>query len=112
MKKLLPLLALTAAFSGCLYSNVTVPRAYRTAVPSEVKSSSSDSTATGTACSKSLLWLVSWGDAGYAAACRDALKSNPQKVLYDVKSDAKVTSVLLGLYSKVCTKLEGKVALP
>jgi hypothetical protein len=112
MRKFLPLLVVAAASSACLYTNVTVPRAYRTAAPSEVKSSPNDPTASGTACSKTLLWLVSWGDAGYAAACRDALKGQPDKVLYDVKSDAKVTSVLLGLWSKVCTKLEGKVAAP
>ncbi len=112
MKQLLPLLSLIAASSGCLYTNTTFPRAYRTAAPSEVKSSSSDPVASGSACSKTLLWLVSWGDAGYAAACRDALKGQPDKILYDVKSDAKVTSFLLGLYSKVCTKLEGKVGRP
>jgi hypothetical protein len=112
MNRIIPLLAACVAASACLYTNTTVPRAYRTAAPSEVKSSASDPTASGSACSRTVLWLVSWGDAGYAAACRDALQGRGDKVLYDVKSDAKVFSIMLGLYSKVCTKLEGKVAAP
>ncbi len=54
-----------------------------------------------------MLYLVAVGDGGYAAAA-DALKGRPDAALYDVKADTKVTSVLLGLYSRVCTDLTGK----
>jgi len=111
MKKAL-LLALTAAgLCGCgiLYTNIHSPRSYRSAVPSEVKSSPTDENATGVACSRSALFLVAWGDAGYGAAVKNALAGR-DAILYDVKCDLQVYSVLLGLYTKVCTKVSGKVA--
>lgn len=112
MNRLFPLLLIAAAFSGCLYTNIQAPRAYRAAAPSEVKSFPSDPTASGTSCFYSVLFMVAWGDGGYAAACREALKGSPDKVLYDVKSDVKQTSILLGLWSRTCTKIEGRVAQP
>jgi hypothetical protein len=112
MKKLLPLALLALTANACLYTNVTAPRAYRSAASSEVKASPTDPTASGISCFQSVLFLVAWGDGGYAAACRKALEGQPDKVLYDVKSDIKQFSVLLGLYSRTCTKIEGRVAQP
>jgi hypothetical protein len=54
---------------------------------------------------------VAWGDGGYAAAVKNALAGR-DAILYDVKCDIKVNSVLLGLYTKVCTKVTGKAAKP
>lgn len=110
MKRLLALAAAAALLSGCgiLYTDVRGPRAYRTATPNDVKASPSDELVEGKACSRAVLYLVAWGDSGYAAASRDALKSR-DGVLYDVKTDVEVQSYLLGLYSRVCTKLTGRV---
>ena len=114
IRLLAPLLACVVALSGCgiIYTNVKVPRAYRTAVPSEVKADPADPTVTGKACARSLLYLVAWGDSGYAAAARDALKEQPERVLYDVKSDVHAFAVLLGLYARSCTIRTGKAAKP
>lgn len=99
------------AVSGCgmIYTNVHTPRAYRTAVPSEVKSAAADETVTGTACARSVAFLFAWGDAGYAAAARDALTGRQDVVLYDVKTDVRVKSYALGLYAEGCTILTGRV---
>lgn len=110
MKRLALLAAAAATFSGCLYANVRVPRAYRSATPAEVGSATADPVVAGQACNQSVLYLVAWGDAGYAAATRAALASAPEGVLYDVRVDQKVTSVLLGLYSKTCTVVSARVA--
>ncbi len=110
MKNLvLPLLA-AAGLCGCgiLYTNIHSPRAYRSAAPSEVKTTLSDPSVTGEACSQSVLFLVAWGDAGYGAAVANALKDHADAVLYDVKCDIKVRSFVLGLYTKVCTEVSGK----
>ena len=105
------LLGLAAlSLSGCLYANIRVPRAYRSATPAEVKSQAADPVVSGEACNQTALYLVAWGDAGYAAAVKAALASAPEGVLYDVKVDQKVTSVLLGLYSKTCTMVSARIA--
>ena len=111
MSRLLPLLLAAAVLSGCgmLYTNIHAPRSYRSATPSEVKTSPTDETLSGTACNRALLFLVAWGDAGYAAAVKNALGGR-DAILYDVKADMQVNNVLLGLYSKVCTKVTGKAA--
>jgi hypothetical protein len=112
MRKPLWLLLAAIFFSGCglLYTNVHGPRSYRSAAPSEVKTSPTDETATGSACNQSVLFLVAWGNGGYAKAVENALGGRADAILYDVKADVKVNSVLLGLYTKVCTKVTGKVA--
>lgn len=116
MTRSLPAVLLLASFalSGCglLYTDVKVPRAYRTAVPSEVKAAPDDPTVTGKSCSRSLLYMVAWGDGGYAAAAKDALKEQPERVLYDAKSDFHAFAVLLGLYTRSCTVLTAKAAKP
>lgn len=104
--------AVCAALSGCLYTNVRVPRAYRTATPSDVKADPSDKVATGKACFHSIFFLVAWGDGGYAAAAKEALKENPGLILYDVRADRKAQSYLLGLYSRICTVLTAKAGKP
>lgn len=109
------LIALTTSLlGGCgiLYTDVKVPRAYRTAVQSEVKASADDPIVNGRACFRSLLYLVAWGDAGYEAAAKDALKDQPGRMLYDVKTDVRQRSVLVGLYSQSCTYLIGRAAKP
>jgi hypothetical protein len=109
---LVALAAVTAIGCGALYTDVRVPRAYRSAAPSDVKATPSDETVVGEACYQSLLFLFAWGDASYAAAARHALDGHPDATLYDVKADQRATSFLVGLYSKVCTVLTGKVGRP
>lgn len=110
------LLVATAALSSCglLYTDIKVPRGYRTAAPSEVKSASDDPVATGTACNRSALFLVAWGDASYAKAVKEAVTSSgrPDGIMYDLRADVKVDAYLLGIYTKVCTVVTGRVAKP
>jgi hypothetical protein len=109
-------LLLAAAFllSGCgaLYTNIGTPRAYRSATPADVKSAPSDPVVVGRACARSILFLVAWGDTGYAAATRDALRDHPDDVLYDVRSDMQVRAYALGAYTEVCTIVTGRIARP
>lgn len=105
---------IAVALTGCglLYTDVRVPRAYRSATPGDVKPTPTDPGVTGEACYQSLLFLVAWGDASYAAATARALADHAGGVLYDVKADAKASSVLMGAYTRVCTVVTGKVARP
>lgn len=101
--------------SGCglLYTNVHVPRAYRSATPVDVPSKPSDKLVTGEACNHSVLFLVAWGNAGYATAVSSALDGEAAgSILYDVQSDLKATVYLFGLYTRSCTIVTGKVASP
>jgi hypothetical protein len=111
--RLLSLPLLTAALSSCgiLYTDVKVPRGYRSATPSDVKTAPDDPAVTGQSCSRSLLWLVAWGDTSYNSALKDALGTR-DGIMYDVRSDLKVNAYVLGLYTKTCTVLSGKVAKP
>ncbi len=104
-------LPLMLAGCGLIYTNVRVPRAYRSATPSEVKNLPTDPSLTGKACNQSVLFLFAWGNGGYAAAVENALKSEPDRILYDVKSDMQAFSIL-GLYTKTCTIVSGKAAKP
>jgi hypothetical protein len=106
-------LALAAASSGCgiLYTDVKLPRGYRSASPSEVKSAADDPLVSGSSCSRSALWLVAWGDSSYASAVKNALGPR-DGIMYDVRSDMKANAYVLGLYTKVCTVVTGKVAKP
>jgi hypothetical protein len=107
----LALVAAAVLLGGCgiLYTNVRTPRAYRSATPVDVKATPSDPVANGRACARSLLFLVAWGDTGYAAATEDALRDHPDAVLYDVRSDMQVHSYVLGAYTEVCTLITGRV---
>ena len=108
---LIPLFAAATSACGLLYTDVKVPRGYRSATPSDVKTAPDDPTVSGQSCSHSLLWLVAWGDTSYNTALKDALKER-DGIMYDVRSDVKVNAYLLGLYTKACTILAGKVAKP
>jgi TRL-like protein family len=83
-----------------------------TAAPLDVTAAPSDETVVGEACYQTLFFLAAWGDASYVAAARNALGGHTDATLYDVKADQKATSFLVGLYSKVCTVLTGKVGHP
>jgi hypothetical protein len=108
---LVPVLAAATSACGILYTDVKVPRGYRSATPSDVKTSPDDLSVSGETCSRSLLWLVAWGDTSYQGAIKDALKDR-DGILYDVRSDLKVKAYLLGLYTKTCMIMTGKVAKP
>src|ERR1035437_5428808 len=108
---LIALLVGATSACGILYTDVKVPRGYRSATPADVKTSPDDPLVSGQSCSRSLLWLVAWGDTSYDAALKDALKSR-DGIMYDVRSDLKVNAYVLGLYTKTCTILTGKVAKP
>lgn len=110
MRRILPILLAAASLNGCLYANVRFPRAYRSATPAEVKADPSDPVVAGESCSRVVLYLVAWGDAGYAAATKAALSSAPEGVLYDVRVDQRVRSYVLGLYSRTCTVVTARVA--
>jgi hypothetical protein len=109
MMKRFAVLAIAVSFSGCLYTNIHAPRAYRSATPSDVKALQSDRIVTGRSCYRTAVFLFAWGDAGYSAAVTDALRSEPQGVLYDVNADTHIRSYALGLYSKICTVVSGRV---
>ena len=109
---LVALAAVTAIGCGALYTDIRVPRAYRSAAPSDVRATPSDETVVGEACYQSLFFLFAWGDASYATAARHALARHPDATLYDVKADQRATSYLVGLYSQICTVLTGKVGRP
>lgn len=108
---LLSLAAATLCSCGLLYTNVKVPRGYRTATPAEVKSAPDDPTVTGKACNRSAIYLFAWGDGSYAAAVKDALGSR-DGIMYDVRADIKVNAYVLGLYTQACTMVSGRVAKP
>ena|SRR6185312_2672835 len=111
--RLLALPVLVASLSSCglLYTKVNLPRGYRSATPADVKASPSDPVVSGESCSRSVLWLVAWGDQSYDAALKKGL-GDKDGIMYDVRSDVKVHAYVLGLYTKVCTILTGKLAKP
>jgi len=116
MNQPLRLMAALALFSltgcGLLYTNIRVPYAYTAATPSDVQTAKEDPLATGRACNQSAVYLVAWGISGYAASTQNALAPYPQSILYDVKTDVKVDSYVLGLYTRTCTIVTGRVAKP
>ncbi|TBR21038.1 TRL-like family protein [bacterium] len=107
-----PFLLSALTMTGCLYADVHWPRAYRSATPSDVKAAVSDPVVSGQACNTALIYLFAWGNAGYAAAVKAALKDSGDALLYDVRSDVKVKSYVFGLYSRSCTVVTGRVARP
>ncbi|PIR18472.1 MAG: hypothetical protein COV48_07355 [Elusimicrobia bacterium CG11_big_fil_rev_8_21_14_0_20_64_6] len=113
MRYLRPLcLLLTVALlasCGLVYTDIKVPRGYRTSAPSEVKSAPDDPLVTGKACNRSAIFLFAWGDASYATAVKNALGER-EGILYDVRADVKVDAYLLGIYAKWCTVVTGRLA--
>lgn len=108
---LLVFLAGSLSSCGLLYTNIKVPRGYRTASPAEVKSSSDDPLVSGQACNRSAIFLFAWGDASYAKAVKNAI-GDKQGILYDVRADVKVDAYLIGIYAKICTVVTGRLAKP
>jgi hypothetical protein len=104
-------LAASAASFGCgiLYTNVSAPHSYRSATPGDVKTTAADETVTGSGCARSVLYLFAWGDAGYAAAIRDALRDRASAILYDVRTDLRLRAYALGAYTESCTIVTGKL---
>ena len=99
--------------SGCglIFTNVEVPRAYRSATPGDVPNGKTDKMVSGEACNQSVFFLFAWGDGGYAGAVKKALKQEPANaMLYDVKADTRAQTVLFGLFSRICTIVTGRVA--
>ena len=107
----LPLVVAATSACGILYTDTKVPRGWRTAAPSEVKSSADDPAVHGEACARSVMWLVAWGDSSYDSALKNAL-AGKDGIMYDVRSDLKVQAYMIGLYTKECTVLTGRVAKP
>jgi hypothetical protein len=107
----LPLAAACLSSCGLLYTDIKVPRGYRTATPAEVKASPDDPTVTGKACNRSAIYLFAWGDGSYAAAVQNALGAR-DGIMYDVRADIKVNAYVLGLYTQACTMISGRVAKP
>ena len=111
-RRLSPLLAAAAASAlvlstGCLYTNVTTPLAYRAATLQEAKAEGAPE-AEGLACDHAVLYLVAWGDAGYAAAVANAKASSGAHQLADVRADTTFFNVL-GIYPKACTRVTGGI---
>jgi hypothetical protein len=93
--------------SGCIYANVATPLAYRAPTLQEAKAEGA-AEAEGVACDHALLYLVAWGDAGYAAAVADAKSKSGAAQLADVRADTTFLNVL-GVYQKACTRVTGKI---
>ena len=105
------ILAAATASCGLIYTNVKVPRGYRTATPAEGKSAPDDPTVTGRACNRSAMFLFAWGDGSYAAAVKDALGTK-DGIMYDVRADIKVNAYVLGPYTQPCTIVSGRLDKP
>ena len=84
---LVVLLSTLLVFSGCAFVNIKTP--FDTDLDKTELGSKR-----GTAQAYSLLWLVSWGDASYAAAA----KNGGIKVMKH--ADQEMQQVLLGIYTR------------
>lgn len=93
-KRLLPLALVAALLSGCAYSNVQRP------LGTEFNKTPLG-TKTGKASSRSVLWLVAWGDAGTRAAAEQGGIS----VIHH--ADVRIFFLLFGLYSEMTTIVYG-----
>ena len=110
MPILLFVASLVCGGCGILYTDVQVPRAYRSASPIDVSSKPTDPLVTGKSCNQSVLFLFAWGSGGYVDAVRNALEGQPPgSVLYDVQIDLKAEVYVIGLYTRTCTIVTGKV---
>ena len=110
---ILILMAFLLSGCGLLYTDIHLPRAYRSASPIDVDSKASDTIVTGEGCNLSVLFLVAWGNGGYAEAVKNALAEEPSgSILYDVYTDLNAQAYLFGLYTRSCTIVTGKVWSP
>lgn len=90
----LPAAAAALLLAGCLYSNITAPLSTdmnRTSIGKKE----------GRASAHSVLWLVSWGDAGAAAAARNGGLSTINHM------DVQIRNILFGLYTRETTIVYG-----
>jgi len=89
------LMTLTLSLStGCVYTNIQIPL--------DKNFEETDvSTKEGTASTRTVLYLVSWGDSGAKAA---AMEGEIQEINY---ADRQFFSVLFGLYTRVTTVVYG-----
>ncbi len=109
----LMLIAASILLGGCglIYTDIEVPRAYRSATPIDVESKQSDKIVIGESCNQSVLFLVAWGKGGYVEATKNALANEPPgSILYDVQTDIKAKLYLFGVYTRTCSVVRGKVA--
>src|SRR5690348_11718695 len=104
--------ALMLAGCGLLYTNIRLPYSYNAATPSDVHADKEDPLISGQSCNQSVIYLFAWGNAGYAAAVQKALEPYPKATLYDVKTDVRVDSYVLGLYTRSCTIVTGRASKP
>lgn len=79
--------AVSLLLSGCLYSHVTTP------FDTDVNKTSLGQKS-GKASTYSVLWLVSWGDAGVAAATKNGGITTVNHM------DLEVFNIMFGLYTK------------
>ena len=84
---LILLMSILLIFSGCAYVNIKTP--FDTDLDKSELGSKK-----GTAEAYSLLWLVSWGDASYAAAAKNG------GITVMKHADQEMQQVLLGLYTR------------
>jgi TRL-like protein family len=96
------------AASGCVYTNVTMPLSYRSPTPSEVAGPLGEDV-DGKACSHNVLFLVAWGDGGYAAAVENAKARSGAALLADLRADTEGFNIL-GVYQRRCTRVRGRKA--
>ena len=82
-----PILAVAFLLAGCLYSNVVTPL-------STDMNKTTMGTKEGRASTHSVLWLVSWGDAGVAAAAKNGGLTTMNHM------DSEIFQVLYGLYTQ------------
>jgi hypothetical protein len=96
---------------GLIYTDIEIPRAYRSATPIDVTSKQSDKIVIGESCNHSVLFLVAWGKGGFVESTRKALENEPPgSILYDVQTDIKAKVYLFGIYTRTCSVVRGKVA--
>ena len=108
---LLILATLLSFGCGIIYTDIQIPRAYRSATPIDVESKPTDKVVIGESCNQSVLFLFAWGEGGYVAATKNALKDEPAgSILYDVQTDMKGKVYVFGVYTRICTVVRGKVA--
>jgi hypothetical protein len=104
MRMLVAVAALSAA--GCIYANVTTPLTYRAPTAQEAHAETATDVE-GTACDHTVLGLVAWGDAGYAAAVADARGRSGGAQLADMRADTTFFNVLF-IYARACTRVTAK----
>lgn len=88
------LLGGTLALPGCVYAD------FKTTLDTDLHATKLGAK-TGESSTQSVLWLVAWGDSGTKAAAENG------GITTINHADAKVFSILWGLYSKVTTVVYG-----